>query len=107
MILRQYYIDFIRPYFNTPFVKILMAVRRCGKSKILEMIKNEILSTDIKEEKTYVFIDEVQEADGWGKAINSLMVDYDVDIYVIGSNSKLLSVHNCGHKTVEHIFLGA
>lgn len=123
MIIRPKYMEFIRPYFDTPFVKILTGIRRCGKSTILEMIMNELLdkgikkenviylhldsfinddittgkklyefiSERIKDEKVYIFIDEVQEATGWEKAINSLMVDYDVDIYVTGSNSKLLS----------------
>ncbi len=39
--------------------------------------------------KTYFFLDE--EAEGWEKAVNSLAADYDVDIYVIGSNSRMMS----------------
>ena len=41
--------------------------------------------------KVYIFLDEVQEAAGWEKAVNSLMIDYNADIYVTGSNSKFLS----------------
>lgn len=41
--------------------------------------------------KTYVFIDEIQEVDEWEKAIRSLMVDIDCDIYLTGSNAHLLS----------------
>ena len=37
--------------------------------------------------KTYLFLDEVQEIDGWEKVVNSLAADYDVDLYVTGSNS--------------------
>lgn len=127
--------EFIRPYFDTPFVKILTGIRRCGKSTILEMIMNELLdkgikkenviylhldsfinddittgkklyefiSERIKDEKVYIFIDEVQEATGWEKAINSLMVDYDVDIYVTGSNSKLLSSEISTYLTGRYI----
>jgi predicted AAA+ superfamily ATPase len=40
---------------------------------------------------TYFFFDEIQELDGWEKMVNSLMLDYNCDIYVTGSNSKLLS----------------
>lgn len=39
----------------------------------------------------YLLLDEVQEIDGWEKAVNSLLEGYDVDIYITGSNSKLLS----------------
>lgn len=135
MIIRPKYMEFIRPYFDTPFVKILTGIRRCGKSTILEMIMNELLdkgikkenviylhldsfinddittgkklyefiSERIKDEKVYIFIDEVQEATGWEKAINSLMVDYDVDIYVTGSNSKLLSSEISTYLTGRYI----
>lgn len=34
--------NFIRSYFNTPFVKILTEIRRCGKTTLLEMIIEEI-----------------------------------------------------------------
>lgn len=40
---------------------------------------------------TYFFLDEVQEIEGWEKVINSLTSDYDVDIYVTGSNSRMMS----------------
>lgn len=39
----------------------------------------------------YLLLDEVQEVDNWEKAVNSLFESYDVDIYITGSNSKLLS----------------
>lgn len=41
--------------------------------------------------KTYIFLDEIQEVTNWEKCVNSLMVDFDVDIYITGSNSHLLS----------------
>jgi len=42
-------------------------------------------------QKTYLLVDEIQEVESWEKAINSLMVDFDTDIYITGSNSHLLS----------------
>ncbi len=124
MIYRPLYVDRIMAYVDTPFVKILTGVRRCGKSTILKMIiqklqaereipaqrivfyrfdsmeyedltarqmftmlKGQILS----EGKTYLFLDEVQEVTGWEKVVNSLTSDYDVDIYVTGSNSRMMS----------------
>ena len=41
--------------------------------------------------KYYIFLDEIQEVKGWEKAINSFLVDFNADIYITGSNSKLLS----------------
>lgn len=41
--------------------------------------------------KTYLFFDEIQEVEGWEKCINSCRVDFDCDIYITGSNAKLLS----------------
>ncbi|MCD7847115.1 MAG: ATP-binding protein [Oscillospiraceae bacterium] len=39
----------------------------------------------------YLLLDEVQEVSGWEKAVNSLLEGFDTDIYVTGSNSKLMS----------------
>lgn len=41
--------------------------------------------------RCYLFLDELQEVDGWEKVVNSLLESEDVDIYVTGSNSKLMS----------------
>ncbi len=41
--------------------------------------------------RVYIFLDEIQEVDAWEQVINSLRVDFDCDIYITGSNAKLLS----------------
>lgn len=41
--------------------------------------------------RIYIFIDEIQMVDSWQKSINSFKADLDVDIYITGSNSKILS----------------
>ena len=41
--------------------------------------------------KTYLFLDEVQEIQGWEKVVNSLASDFDVDLYITGSNSRMMS----------------
>ena len=41
--------------------------------------------------KVYIFLDEIQEVEDWEKCINSLRVVLDCDIYITGSNAKLLS----------------
>lgn len=46
--------------------------------------------SDIKD-KVYIFLDEIQEVADWEKCINSMRVDYNCDIFITGSNAKLLS----------------
>ncbi|MEI6754670.1 MAG: ATP-binding protein [Paludibacter sp.] len=52
---------------------------------------NEIKSKIVDNEKYYILLDEIQEVPEWEKAINSLLSDNNVDLYITGSNSKLLS----------------
>ena len=123
MIYRPSYVEKIMAYTDTPFVKILTGVRRCGKSTILKMIIEKLRERGIPEEqivsyrfdsmeyedmtakemytelkgrlcpngKTYFFLDEMQEIKGWEKVVNSLTSDFDVDLYVTGSNSRMMS----------------
>ena len=124
MINRPDYIEALEPFIDKPLVKILAGVRRCGKSTIFEMLKEDFLrrgvsmdhiickrytEMDIPENITakqmydelaaamagkghcYLLLDEIQEIDGWEKAVNSLLESTDADIYVTGSNSKLMS----------------
>ena len=51
MINRPMYIDKIMPYVDTPFVKILTGVRRCGKSTILKLIMEQLKARGIPEER--------------------------------------------------------
>lgn len=44
-----------------------------------------------KKGKTYLFLDEIQEVTSWEQVLNSLMADYEVDIFVTGSNSRMMS----------------
>ena len=55
------------------------------------LYKHIIEKTSDKKRKTYILLDEIQEVKGWEKAINSFLVDLDVDIYITGSNANLLS----------------
>jgi len=41
--------------------------------------------------KIYLFLDEVQELDNWEKLVNSCLIDFDIDIYITGSNATMLS----------------
>ena len=66
------------------------------ESAIFDDIKNyedlyKYVSNKIKQEKVYLLLDEVQNVISWEKAINSFNVDFDMDIYITGSNAYLLS----------------
>ena len=57
-----------------------------------EALNNEILRRrETVEGKVYLFFDEIQEVKEWEKTVNSLRVTIDCDIYITGSNAKLLS----------------
>jgi predicted AAA+ superfamily ATPase len=56
-------------------------------SKLYAFIRQKIKS----ENKHYLLLDEIQEVNQWEKAVNSLLVDFNIDIYLTGSNSHLLS----------------
>ena len=55
---------------------------------VYEHIRN---FASVGEGKVYLFFDEIQVLDGWETMINSCMIDFDADIYITGSNAKLLS----------------
>lgn len=57
-----------------------------------ETLHNEIIKrADNIVGKIYLFFDEIQEVKDWEKCVNSLRVALDCDIYITGSNAKLLS----------------
>ena len=136
MIDRPLYLDKIMPFVDTPFVKIMTGVRRCGKSTILKMIIKklreekhvddeqilsyrfdsmeyedmttkelylELKSKIIQSKKTYLFLDEIQEIEGWEKVVNTLASDFDVDIYITGSNSRMMSSEISTYLTGRYI----
>lgn len=136
MFYRPLYVDRIMAYADTPFVKILTGVRRCGKSTILKMIMEKLQQErDVPADhivsirfdsmeyddmtakemyvflkgqlcpdgRTYLFLDEVQEIDGWEKVVNSLASDFDVDLYVTGSNSRMMSSEIATYLTGRYV----
>lgn len=115
----------IRPFIGTDLVKVMTGIRRCGKSVMLDLIKEELkelgisaaqfitfnfedlrnanfcTASSLHDEvirraseisgKVYLFFDEIQEVTDWEKCINSLRIEMDCDIYITGSNARLLS----------------
>lgn len=69
---------------------------RYTSEELDDNITDKQMYCEIKDKMTdsqryYLLLDEVQEVDGWEKAVNSLLEDCNTDIYVTGSNSKLMS----------------
>jgi len=120
MINREHYIKPIREFYESDLIKIITGIRRCGKSVILNQIKEEIskstnniielnfedkrvystiknaddlinyVDTHKKEGKCYLFFDEIQILDDWHLACKTLRLDNN-SIFITGSNSKLLA----------------
>ena len=125
MIKRELYMKRIRPFIGSDLVKVMTGIRRCGKSVMLELIKDELKASGVDSSqfisinfedmrytylqtaqalhdeitklassidgKVYLFFDEIQEVTDWEKCINSLRITLDCDVYITGSNAKLLS----------------
>lgn len=68
-------------------------------SKLYHYVK-EIIT---KDQKYYLLFDEIQEVKDWEKAVNSLLVDFEVDIYITGSNSHLLSSELATYLTGRYV----
>jgi len=62
--------------------------RLCTAGALHKEVSQRILAA---EGKSYLFFDEIQEVSEWEKCVNSLRVEFDCDIYITGSNAKLLS----------------
>lgn len=126
MVIRTHYLKQIIPFIGTDVIKVITGIRRCGKSVILEQIRDWILresgknavicyydledkrnerylQKDVlfneltaildkaKDKTVYVFLDEVHDVPEWELTVNSLRKRKNADIYVTGSNSKMLS----------------
>jgi len=119
-ILRKHYIKPIRDFYDSDLIKVIVGVHRCGKSIILNQIKDEIskktpniiylnfedkltlakipnaetlikyINDNRKEGKCYVFLDEVQEVKEWKDACKTIRL-YNASVFITGSNYKLLS----------------
>ena len=136
MIERPLYLKQIEPFIDKPMIKILVGIRRAGKSSILEQVKNILIKRGVKEEqiisinfealefskirareemidlmteltkgkgKYYILLDEVQLVEGWDEVVNGLLADGKSDIYITGSNSKLLSSELSTYLTGRYI----
>lgn len=120
MIIREKYMTQIRPFYESDLIKIITGIRRCGKSVILKQVMEELeavgkrclfldfdlrpvrtripdadaliayVNEHLKEDKLYVFLDEIQNITAWNEAVRTLRL-YNTSVFITGSNSKLLS----------------
>ena len=120
MISREHYLAQIRPFYESDLIKIITGIRRCGKSIILNQVREELeaqhkkclfldfelrpvqrkipdadalvshVTEHLGKEKLYVFLDEVQNVQDWHEACRTLR-RFDCSVFITGSNSKLLS----------------
>ena len=122
---REKYLKRIRPFYETDdLIKVITGVRRCGKSSLMKMIRDELKLSGVKDEQIiyidldsrqyrkithaddleqiiennsisdemkYLFIDEIQNVDGFENVINAFRTEGNYSIFITGSNSYLLS----------------
>ena len=124
MIERKEYLDFLIKLKDKKIIKVVMGIRRCGKSTLFELYRNYLRKNKVKEkqiininfedptylqykdwlelynyiesklvknEKNYIFLDEIQVLDNFEKLVDGLFIKENVDLYITGSNSFLLS----------------
>lgn len=121
---REEYLEKIKPYLGKKIIKVIVGMRRSGKSYFLKQLRDHLYEDGLKKEmflmidmeeikndfiqgykelveyvdkyfegkegRRVLFIDEIQEIEGWEKAIRSYMKE-DYEIVVTGSNAQLFS----------------
>ena len=136
MIKRELYLNQLTDLIDKPFIKIITGIRRCGKSAILILLRDELLRRGIDEkhiihlnfeslelsdidsaevlykyvkgkitdsQRYYILLDEIQEVDSWEKPVNSFFADLNADIYITGSNSRMLSSELATYLTGRYV----
>jgi len=124
LVARPEYLAQMISFKEKPLIKVVTGIRRCGKSKLMELYQRYLLENGVeprqivavnlellkfaelkdymalynyiterlcKDKFTYVFIDEVQECKEFERVVDSLHITKNVDVYVTGSNAKILS----------------
>ena len=122
-IVRKEYLERLRNLKHKKLIKIITGIRRCGKSTVMEMFRDELLENGVDENQiiflnfedydnkhlrnpdelysyvkerltqkmNYIFLDEIQHVENFPEIVDSLYIKDNVDIYITGSNSSLLS----------------
>ncbi len=72
-------------------IKINLETKKNERLRNADELYNAIVEQIVNDDRYYIFIDEIQMVDGFEDVVNGLRVDYNCDVYITGSNSKLLS----------------
>ena len=120
LLIRHRYLDKLIQMKDVPLIKAIVGIRRCGKSTLMGMYRDYLLSTGISKEsivslnlshgknselnpseimamvssvkgRTYVLLDEVQIIENWDRMVLEMLETKDCDIYITGSNSVMFS----------------
>jgi len=137
MIIRERFLQPIRPFYEVmDLVKVIIGIRRCGKSVLLSQIAAELSQKGIdndhiifinfelfefahlktakdlhnyitslikKEEKYFVFFDEIQMVSDFELVVNSLRAKGNISIFITGSNAHLLSGELATHLSGRYV----
>ncbi len=125
LVKRKRYLKLINAYLEKPFIKVILGMRRSGKSSLIRLLIADLLERGVPEKniiyinkeslefeeiqsykelyayvvknfkgksgQKYIFIDEVQEIEGWERGVSSFLAEGIGEIIISGSNSRLLS----------------
>ena len=124
LIPRKEYLDCLCRWQDKQIIKVVSGVRRCGKSTMFTLFKQNLLKRGVDEKqiisinfeamefealrdyhtlyqyindhlqqecKNYIFLDEVQHCTEYQKAVDSLFIKDNCDIYLTGSNAYFMS----------------
>lgn len=124
MVRRREYQDKLMSFKDHRIIKVVTGVRRCGKSTLLALFRDDLRALGVEESQfisinfedlqfehlrdyhalhayvlerlmpdrmNYVFLDEIQQVPDFQKAVDSLYLRENVDLYLTGSNAHMLS----------------
>ena len=137
MVVRDFLLKSIRPFYEImDLVKVIIGIRRCGKSILLSQISAELSESGVdndhiifinfelfefshlktakdlhehimplikKDEKYFVFFDEIQMVSDFELVVNSLRAKGNISIFITGSNAHLLSGELATHLSGRYV----
>ena len=137
MLTRDFFLIPIRPFYEImDLVKVIIGIRRCGKSVLFSQIANELSQKGIdndhiifinfelfefahlktakslhdyvtslvkKDEKYFVFFDEIQMVSDFELVVNSLRTKGNISVFITGSNAHLLSGELATHLSGRYV----
>lgn len=141
MVVRKDILEEIIPFVGKDIVKVITGIRRCGKSTLLQQLKDRIVGeldidapvfylnlddeanakylakgvlfaelekflTKHQSRRAYLFLDEIHDVEEWERTVNSIRMRKNADVYITGSNSKLLSGELATYLTGRYVEFG-